>query len=340
LRQPIHQSPDVAEIDNLLGPALGFFAGKALPLRPKQDFIINTGADNPKFDQLKNRAVAESDGAQGLSAIEEQMLRGKDARQLLVELAGYCRSLMLFRAAPNLDSPVLAAFSRDQLASDSKKLTHAGLVRLVELFYQAASDARWSVDPRITAEIAILTACAPDLPKIEVVPVQPAQPPVTAAPLTAAQPPVPAVGAGPRQKPDSPVKPQQQAGGSPSLNEDQLPRIMDELLKKVEQAGKRSVKAQLADARLSGCSGGMATMLFQRDTIRERVAQDEIRKWLEGLLGQILAAPVRIQCGLDRPATGAAQAAAKTKNEPAPIPQSVLKVQQIFGGNITKLEEE
>lgn len=309
-------------------------------------------------------AVAESDGAKGLSTIEEQMLRGKDARQLLVELAGYCRSLMLFRAAPNLDSPVLAAFNRDQLAADSKKLDHAGLVRLVELFYQAASDARWSVDPRITAEIAILTACTPDLPKGEPdraarAATRPANSSSTAELPTgqvsvrstaASSSPTVATSAGTPQKPNSPIKPAQQvaglpegkglSGGSLSLDEDQLLRIMDELLKKVEQAGKRSVKAQLADARLSGCSGGMATLLFQRDTIRERVAQDEIRKWLEGLLGQILAAPVRIQCGLDRPAAGAAPVAAKTKKEPEPIPQAVLKVQQIFGGNITKLEEE
>jgi DNA polymerase-3 subunit gamma/tau len=311
-------------------------------------------------------AVADMDGAKGLMVLEEQMLRGKDARQLLLELAGYCRSLMIFRAAPNLDSPVLAAFSRDRLVADSKILDHAGLVRLVELFYQSASDARWSVDPRITAEIAILTACARSGPIVDIEHrEQPAKKqmnyvnPAKPAGVQAAELP-PAFSSGKLSSPtdgetgrlatktDHPIKPEQPENSLPDvaegagllLDEGQLSRIMEELLKKVEQAGKRSVKAQLADARLAACAGGLATLLFQRDTIRERVAQDEIRKWLEVLLGQILASPIRIQCGIDRPVAKAASIAVKGKSEPDPIPQSVLKVQQIFGGNITKIEEE
>ena len=70
-------------------------------------------------------AVAARDGAAGLGVLEQQLGKGKDARQLLVELAGYCRSLMLYRAAPDLDSPVLASFSREKLTDDSRKLSHA-----------------------------------------------------------------------------------------------------------------------------------------------------------------------------------------------------------------------
>lgn len=122
-----------------------------------------------------------------------------------------------------------------------------------------------------------------------------------------------------------------------ALNADGLAKIMEELLKRVEQAGKRSVKAQLADARLAACSDGIATLVFQRDTIRERVAQDEIRKWLEELLAQIMSMPMRVQCVADRPATKASPAPVKSQKEE--IPPVVLKVQQIFGGNITKIEE-
>jgi DNA polymerase-3 subunit gamma/tau len=291
-------------------------------------------------------AVAAFDGAQGLSVLEEQMLRGKDARQLLLELAGYCRSLMLYRAAPNLDSPVLAAFSQERLAADSKKTDHARLVRLVELFYQASSDARWSVDPRITAEMAMLTACA----KQEAV----APLPVQAAPLrqesqaassaatatTAAEPAKTAAGEQKMRVGAAPVggpAPGSQAKGY-VLDADGLARVMDDLLKRVEQAGKRSVKAQLADARLAACSEGIATLVFQRETIRERVAQDEIRKWLEDLLSKMMAMPMRIQCVADQPTTKSGAAVSKPKQEE--IPPVVLKVQQIFGGNITKIEEE
>ena len=291
-------------------------------------------------------AVAAMDGAQGLMVLEEQMLRGKDARQLLLELAGYCRSLMLFRAAPNLDSPVLAAFSQERLSADAKKTDHARLVKLVELFYQASSDARWSVDPRITAEMAILTACARDeivaaaVPQATTATANPApktERPVSqiVAPNPVKTPPEPqAPVSSPRT--DSVASTPAQAKGY-ALDADGLARIMEDLLKKVEQAGKRSVKAQLADARLAACSDGIATLVFQRDTIRERVAQDEIRKWLEELLGQIMAMPMRIQCVADRPAAKVNPAPVKKPQED--IPPVVLKVQQIFGGNITKIEE-
>ena len=307
-------------------------------------------------------AVAASDGAQGLTVLEEQMLRGKDARQLLLELAGYCRSLMLYRAAPNLDSPVLAAFSQERLATDSKKTDHARLVRLVELFYQASSDARWSVDPRITAEMAILTACAKAEAIVTAMPQVPTMA-TSAAPKTdrpdgqfdttaAAKAPTETRATASPPKASAAVsaqsaamRPQSQSGSSApaqakgyALNADGLAQIMEDLLKKVEQAGKRSVKAQLADARLAACSENVATLVFQRDTIRERVAQDEIRKWLEELLSQMMSMPMRIQCVADRPAVKTNPAHGKPQSEE--IPPAVLKVQQIFGGNITKLEEE
>ena len=55
-------------------------------------------------------ALTAQDGTTGLMTLEQQLEKGKDARQLLLEFASYCRSLMLFRAAPKLDSPVLASF--------------------------------------------------------------------------------------------------------------------------------------------------------------------------------------------------------------------------------------
>ena len=294
-------------------------------------------------------AIADGDGATGLTVLEEQMVLGKDARQLLIELAGYCRSLMLFRAAPNLDSPVLAAYGRDRLTADSRRLEHEALVRLVELFYEAANNARWSVDPRITAEMALLTACVRE-------PASPAavEPPSRPAPRPLPRPepkvePKPAPAAAPVAKatasassPPRPVPERSAAApqaGTVALSEPDLDRAMEELLRKVEQAGKRSVKELLKDAALAGYADGVMTLLFQRAMIRERVEKDDIRKWLEGLLSQIVGTPIRLRCTTergraDKPAVPAAKPAAEE------IPEAVLRVQKLFGGKITKIEEE
>ena len=294
-------------------------------------------------------AIADGDGATGLTVLEEQMVLGKDARQLLIELAGYCRSLMLFRAAPNLDSPVLAAYGRDRLTADSRRLEHESLVRLVELFYEAANNARWSVDPRITAEMALLTACVRE-------PASPAavEPPSRPAPRPLPRPepkvePKPAPAAAPVAKatasassPPRPVPERSAAApqaGTVALSEPDLDRAMEVLLRKVEQAGKRSVKELLKDAALAGYADGVMTLLFQRAMIRERVEKDDIRKWLEGLLSQIVGTPIRLHCTTERgpggkPAVPAAPPAAEE------IPEAVLRVQKLFGGKITKIEEE
>ena len=293
-------------------------------------------------------AVTAHDGAAGLKVLEQQLEKGKDARQILIELAGYCRSLMLFRAAPELDSPVLASFSHERLTEDSKKNSHLRLVQLVELFYQAANDARWSVDPRITAEMAILTACSIETASIVVAapsaaPTEPKR--VSAKPSSGllhdkprsesirVQPVAPSAAA----SPELTVKQGDHAGGA-SLGEQETEQLMSDLLRKVEQGGKRSIKALLEDARMISCEQGLATLLFQREMIRERIEREDYRKWLEELLSQLVSAPVRLRCIVDKPGEKP-KPAEKKASAGETIPPEVLKLQQVFGGQITKMDK-
>ena len=113
---------------------------------------------------------------------------------------------------------------------------------------------------------------------------------------------------------------------------------MDDLLKKVEQAGKRSVKELLKDAKFAGHADGVLTLLFQRETIRERVEKDDIRKWLEEILTQVLGASVRLHCTTKLPLPK--EPMSPPKPEQQAIPEEVLRIQQMFGGKITKIEED
>lgn len=298
-------------------------------------------------------AVVRRDGVAGLTVLEQQLGKGKDARQLLIELAGYCRSLMLFRAAPDLDSPVLASFSRERLTSDSKSLSHQRLVQLVELFYQGANDSRWSIDPRITAEMALLTACsALESPAAIMAPQaaqstvkQPTAKRAEAAPANVStdksliDPAVPLHPTRPAENKSSESQPQQKESASGgSMNEQDRVKLMADLLKRVEQGGKRAIKALLEDARLLSYENGCVTLLFQRDMIRERMEREDVRKWLEELLSQLLSSPVRMRCIVDKPGEKPNQAEKKAPKEAA-IPPEVLKLQQIFGGQITKMDK-
>ena len=297
-------------------------------------------------------AVAKHDGAATLTVLEQQLRNGKDARQLLIELAGYCRSLMLFKAAPDMDSPVLASFSQERLQADSKILAHARLVQLIELFFQAAGDARWSVDPRITAEMALLTACTDAVAPVAATAAASQVAPASAKSAAAIGQKAPTAPVAPPIQPlpsvHTPLAGVAEADGIKAglerkaqtpLETPELAKVMAELLKRVEQGGKRSIKALLEDAGMISCENGIITLLFQRAMIRERVEREDVRKWLELLLTQILSAPVRLQCVTEKPVP---QSAAAKKAAPVPeaIPPEVLKVQQIFGGQITKLENK
>ena len=294
-------------------------------------------------------AVSGQDAVRGLTVLEEQLALGKDARQLLMELAGYCRSLMLFRAAPGLDSPALAAYSRDRLAEDSRHMEHSRLVRLVELFYEAANEARRSVDSRITAEMALLSACglaaetgAPPARTAAAPPVVRPAAATAAAPAAApaARPPVPEKAVSDKAVPARAAKaPAVPAAGAPLPAADPE-QMMEDLVKRVEQAGKRSVKALLEDARIAGVTEGEVALRFRRETIRERVDRDDIRKWLEELLAQMLGRTVRVRCTAEQCAVQPKESSRPAAAEADSVPEAVLKVQQMFGGKITRIEED
>jgi DNA polymerase-3 subunit gamma/tau len=244
----------------------------------------------------------------------------------------------------------LAAFSKERLVADSQKIEHSGLVRLVELFYEAANNARWSVDPRITAEMALLTACVHEKAASAPQPVVRVAAPVVAIPEPERGAQIkPAPKSAPAVSPAQPkpvavpltasgAPPESKSGGS--LNDRDLERAMEELLKRVEQAGKRSVKALLEDASLAGHSEGVVTLLFQRETIRERVDKDDIRKWLEELMTQLLGTSIRLHCTTKLPVARAKETERPAKQPAGEIPEAVIKMQQMFGGQITKIEED
>lgn len=272
-------------------------------------------------------AMVAQDATACLTHLDIQLANGKDARQLLLDLAGYFRALMLFRAAPDLKSASLLPYKRERLEKDSKKMGHHGFAHLAEVFFKAAQEARWSIDPRITAEIVLLTACeelsAPvDATSVQSLAQESARPnPPPASPDRAV----------PQEKPrKTAVVDRPQVSGN-------LVALMAELLKRVEQAGKHAVKAQVANAQLTRCDGGVAELSFALGSMRERVERDDIRKWLEELLSQICGESVRLQCVLAQ-GTKEPDVAAVGDKVPA-YPEKVLKAQQFFGGRIVKIDD-
>ncbi len=297
-------------------------------------------------------AMAARDAAAVLLALEELVVLGKDVRQLLLELAQHGRSLMLYKAAP--DAAGLETYSTDRtiLAGQSAKFSHDELVRMIQILQSAANDAKWSAEPRITAEIALLAVCrrddSGDLAALA------ARVAALEAALDGAGAPKPRPAAPPRPAP-APAAVHTPAPSPASASAaDAKPavaalhegaghkEIWDAVLKELLAEGKRSVHACVSQGELADLAAGQATVQFTSSFAKERSEKEDYRQIIEKGLAQITGRAIKLNCvsaAAPRPAKAEPAAAraggAPEAGEDHPALHQALKM---FGGKIIKQE--
>jgi DNA polymerase-3 subunit gamma/tau len=306
-------------------------------------------------------AMAARDASAVLLTLEELIALGKDVRQLLLELALHGRSLMIYKAAPEVAGLDTYGDDRAVLADQSARFSHDELVRMIQLLQSAANEAKWAAEPRITAEIALLAVCrrggegdlaalAERVAALEAAlagsgaarPARPApapapQPrPAAAAPAAPSPPPAAAAQApaAPEPKPATPALP---AGASPK-------EIWDTVLKELVAGGKRSVHACVSQGEIVSLTDSQATVQFASSFAKERSDKEDYRQIVEKSLAQITGHPVKLSCvaatappppaAAPQPPPAGAAPAAPGEGHPA-LSQALA----IFGGKIIKEEK-
>ena len=101
--------------------------------------------------------IAERNGRQTLLTFSDLLAEGKDPRQMLIELAQHLRNVLLSQVA---DKAVSAAADPAVLKRQAQKLEAEDLTRMIKRLYEAAQEAKYTADNRITAEVALLDLCA------------------------------------------------------------------------------------------------------------------------------------------------------------------------------------
>ncbi len=306
-------------------------------------------------------AMAARDASAVLLTLEELIALGKDVRQLLLELAQHGRSLMIYKAAPEVAGLDTHGDDRAVLADQSARFSHDELVRMIQLLQNAANEAKWAVEPRITAEIALLAVCrrggegdldalAERVAALEAAlagggPARPARPasapspqprPVPAAqaaPIASAPAAPETKPASPQSKPAAPVLP---AGASPK-------EVWEAVLKELVAGGKRSVHACVSQGEIVSLTDSQATVQFTSSFAKERSDKEDYRQIVEKSLAQITGHPVKLSCvtatapppaAAPPPAPAGAAPAAPGEGHPA-LSQALA----IFGGKIIKEEK-
>lgn len=314
-------------------------------------------------------ALANRDSAAVLLALDELVALGKDVRQLLLELAQHLRSLMLFKAAPDVETIDMYSADRQVLAEQSAKFSHAELVRMLQALQEAANEARWAAEPRITAEMTLLSLCrrvadsdwaalAERVAALEARLLAGAAvtdqgrlnhlPAADGAAVSASRPPTPSVkAAGPLVAPQpaataspTPAEPAASPGGPPVRSAPgDLREVWAAVLKELVAGGKRSVHACVAQGQLVALNEQQATVQFTANFPKERTEKEDYRTIVENVLAQVVGRPLRLYCILGTAAPTRPREPAAPANgageEDHPVLRQAIKM---FGGKVIKQE--
>ena len=109
------------------------------------------------------QALAARNVQDVLQILAELLRDGKDLKQVLSELSLHLRSLMIFQAAGTVEAMDLYAEPQDVLQEQSKFFDPALLPRMIARLHEAMTEMKWSPQPRITVEVALMSLCRPEL---------------------------------------------------------------------------------------------------------------------------------------------------------------------------------
>lgn len=206
------------------------FSGDSLSVQDV--LLVLGGAPGEALDRLA-AALADRDAAACLRVVAELAQQGKDMRQVLRDLLGHLRDLLLVsvQAAPPAADPA----ERERQASLLKRFSAGALTEAIKALAGAEAELRWSNQPRLLIEVTLARLCLQpaEVPEASRIPATPATtgragatasaPPPT---HTSPPPPVPRPrAAGPGGEP--PARRGAPAGGAPAGRRAATPEAAD-----------------------------------------------------------------------------------------------------------------
>ena len=133
-------------------------AGKSITLQLAQD-VLGTATSQAVLEVIE--AMLKRQSAQGLEAIHRSLDSGSDPRQFARQIVDYLRSLLLV-AMGNAAQVDATAELRTQMARHAQALSVTELLRIIQIFNQAAMETRSSWQPALPLEMAFIEAISLD----------------------------------------------------------------------------------------------------------------------------------------------------------------------------------
>ncbi len=262
-----------------------------------------------------------------MAQLDSLMLKGKEPGQVLKELTEHLRNLLILNTAP--DALSLIPVSREFLPKVKEQSTGVPAERLVELIsllIKTDGELRFSSQPRITLEVALISLCA-----------------VKQAPLPekrerqAAIPEAGKAAMKPRPEPVTETVPEtvgDKQGASESkpagLNLEVVRAEWKKVMALVRKAS-IGIHALLIEGSPSSLAGNLLTISFKAKNSfhRDKVEQPENKKIVEQALFSALGYPLGIKCEIDGEAT----------RHTEPDDDIVNQTYEIFGQELVEIKD-
>ena len=306
-------------------------------------------------------ALAQKNTKESLVLLNDILSKGKDIKQILIELTQHFREIMLYQvegSAQNFSS----SESNEVLKKHSRCFSYDELVEYIKSIHSVINELRFSPQPRITLEVLLVTLCNVNLQqnqtallrRIEMLEENLKNGNIKSAESVAVKVVVPrvepvvaetsAVVSANDHKVDNSevvleavtIKPMPPV--NLSVNNLAATDLWEELLRDLAKEGKMSIMACVKQGNLIALENDLAVIEFSTPFLKERTEKDDYREIIEGIIQKKCGKNIRIKCVLVGEMAFKKEevinvAKSETINEDHPTLKAAIKM---FGDNIIK----
>ena len=302
--------------------------------------------------------MAQKNTKESLVLLNDILSKGKDIKQILIELAQYFREIMLYQVEGSAQK-FSSSESNEVLKKHSRCFSYDELVEYIKSIHSVINELRFSPQPRITLEVLLVTLCNVNLQqnqtallrRIEMLEenlkngnIKSAESKVVVPRVEPVVAETSAVVSANDHKVDSSevaleavtIKPMPPV--NLSVNNLAATELWEELLRDLAKEGKMSIMACVKQGNLIALENDLAVIEFSTPFLKERTEKDDYREIIEGIIQKKCGKNIRIKCVLVGEMALKKEevinvAKPETINEDHPTLKAAIKM---FGDNIIK----
>ncbi len=124
-----------------------------------EDALTVTGSVSQSLLSDLAHAVENRDAAAGLAALEQLMAEGKDAVRFIEDFIMFYRDLLLYKTAPNLEESLERVSLNDDFRALADRMEYEEIYKIIEILSKAQQEMRWTTNPKIFLEVAVVKLC-------------------------------------------------------------------------------------------------------------------------------------------------------------------------------------